>query len=366
VWVGVSLRNNEVAEKELRAEDARKRQLTEEPRTAEAGEQAGEEKVSAWGYLWPRAMLLAVAAIWGTNFGVIKLLDESLRTSASAAGRFGLAALALSPALINAPREVVMRGLGLGNVVFMGYFLQANALRESESNKIAFLCSLAVVFVPLINKLFPEKDAHAEKKSAPLLSILLAVSGVGLLELSSSTAPGFGDFLGLLQALAFACGFVGNERAMNRYPGSAIALSAAQLASVAGLSAVWYFFDSVVLYGSFDLQGITVAAGDPLVLGALLYTGLITTGLAVVLENFSLQKVSASELTVLLSTEPFFAAAFSAFFLNESLTSQGIAGGMLIIAACLSNQMQGAAKSALDSKWLRWLPWRRAKAGKGE
>lgn len=126
------------------------------------GELRKEEEVSVekeggsvWGYIWPRTILLFVAAVWGTNFGVVKLLDESVRSSASAMGRFVLAAVALSPALLGAPRELISEGFSIGTFVFAGYFLQAIALNSSESNKIAFLCSLAVVFVPVLNRIFP-------------------------------------------------------------------------------------------------------------------------------------------------------------------------------------------------------------------
>mmetsp|Transcript_10627 Transcript_10627/g.44258 ORF Transcript_10627/g.44258 Transcript_10627/m.44258 type:complete len:267 (-) Transcript_10627:745-1545(-) len=199
------------------SEEEERRDMVSSAEEAVAEEPA-DEKVSAarsaFDYLWPRALLLLVAGIWGTNFGIVKLLDDSVRSSASAMAPFGLAAGALSPAMIGASREVLFRGFDIGKYVFAGYFLQANALRYSDSNKIAFLCSLAVVFVPILNSLFPAKELEAEKKSAPILSILLAVSGVGLLELSSNAAPSIGDLLGLLQAVAFAAGFVANERAM--------------------------------------------------------------------------------------------------------------------------------------------------------
>mmetsp|Transcript_10624 Transcript_10624/g.44245 ORF Transcript_10624/g.44245 Transcript_10624/m.44245 type:complete len:415 (-) Transcript_10624:183-1427(-) len=346
------------------SEEEERRDMVSSAEEAVAEEPA-DEKVSAarsaFDYLWPRALLLLVAGIWGTNFGIVKLLDDSVRSSASAMARFGLAAVALSPAMIGASREVLFRGFDIGKYVFAGYFLQANALRYSDSNKIAFLCSLAVVFVPILNSLFPAKELEAEKKSAPILSILLAVSGVGLLELSSNAAPSIGDLLGLLQAVAFAAGFVANERAMAKYPTSVMPLSAAQLTTVGGLAGLWYLVDSLMLYGSFDLSGITIAASDPLIFGSLLYTGLITTAAAVVLENFALKKVSASELSVLLSTEPFFAAAFSAFFLDESLTTKGIFGGCLIIAACLSNQFSDVLTSKRE--WLMGLvPGMRPKA----
>ncbi|KAJ8908613.1 hypothetical protein NDN08_005318 [Rhodosorus marinus] len=328
-----------------------------------ASEQAVEdEKLDAeavFNYMWPRATMILVAALWGTNFAVVKMLDESVRVAASAFARFGLAALALSPWMIGASREVLFRGFDIGKYVFMGYYLQTMALKYSTANKIAFLCSLTVVFVPLLGTMFPSKEHGVEKNPVPMISILLAISGVALLELSSAATPSVGDILGFLSTIAFAYKFICNERALSKYPDSAMALSAAQLATVGGLSAVWYAIDSLMLYGTLDFSGIQVAVSDSLVFGSLLYTGLITTGLTLVLENLSLKRLSAAELSLLVSSEPFFAAAFSAFFLDETLTSQGVLGGFLIFTACLSSslstELSTRAGEVVD-KFFGWMP----------
>eukprot|EP00189_Rhodosorus_marinus_P002354 CAMPEP_0113969530 /NCGR_PEP_ID=MMETSP0011_2-20120614/10390_1 /TAXON_ID=101924 /ORGANISM="Rhodosorus marinus" /LENGTH=417 /DNA_ID=CAMNT_0000983241 /DNA_START=301 /DNA_END=1554 /DNA_ORIENTATION=+ /assembly_acc=CAM_ASM_000156 len=320
---------------------------------------------AVFNYIWPRATMILVAALWGTNFAIVKMLDESVRVAASAFARFGLAALALSPWMIGAPKEVLLRGFDIGKYVFLGYYFQTVALKYSTANKIAFLCSLTVVFVPLLSTMFPSKEHGGdEKNQVPMVSILLAISGVALLELSSAVTPSVGDILGFLSTIAFAYKFVCNERALSKYPGSAMALSAAQLATVGGLSAVWYVVDSLMLYGTLDFSGVQVAASDSLVFGSLLYTGLVTTGLTLVLENLSLKRLSAAELSLLVSSEPFFAAAFSAFFLNETLTSQGVLGGFLIFTACLSSSFSTELRkrgTEIVDRFTRWMPGMKAK-----
>lgn len=110
-------------------------------------------------YLWPRVMLLGVAAIWGTNFGTVKLIQSALPASAAAGVRFGLAAAALSPALFGARRRLSpglwREGIVAGMWVFAGYATQSIALEGCHANTSAFLCSLAVAAVPLLTWLFP-------------------------------------------------------------------------------------------------------------------------------------------------------------------------------------------------------------------
>jgi len=110
-------------------------------------------------YLWPRVLLLGVAAVWGTNFGTVKLVQSALPASAAAGLRFGLAAAALSPSLV-AARSRLSPGLWRDGVVaglwvFAGYATQSIALEGTAANTSAFLCSLAVAFVPLLTGLFP-------------------------------------------------------------------------------------------------------------------------------------------------------------------------------------------------------------------
>lgn len=110
-------------------------------------------------YLWPRVLLLGVAAIWGTNFGTVKLIQSALPASAAAGVRFGLAAAALSPSLVGARRRLSpglwREGVVAGLWVFAGYATQSIALEGCHANTSAFLCSLAVAAVPLLTWLFP-------------------------------------------------------------------------------------------------------------------------------------------------------------------------------------------------------------------
>jgi len=83
------------------------------------------------------------------------------------------------------------------------YFFQALSLETTSASTVAFICSLAVVVVPLIGLVMPRKDdgaaATTEAWYLPLLPALLAAAGVGSLELGGTEAPGVGDLLALGQ-----------------------------------------------------------------------------------------------------------------------------------------------------------------------
>ncbi|GAB0491603.1 hypothetical protein MMPV_002857 [Pyropia vietnamensis] len=272
-------------------------------------------------YLWPRALLLGVAAIWGTNFGTVKLIQSALPASAAAGVRFGLAAAALSPALIAARRQLSpglwREGVVAGLWVFAGYATQSIALEGCHANTSAFLCSLAV----------------ALGASAPIT---------------------LSDAFALFQAVAFGMGFILNERAMAKYPDAALPISAIQLLVVAALSVAWALTDSSTWTAAGGLHVVTPdlspVFADTTIGGALVYAGLITTAATVVAENIALVRVSAAEMSVLLATEPLWAAMFSAVLLGESMGPTAAAGGALILAACLvSTLLKGKGDEAKES-----------------
>jgi len=107
-----------------------------------------------WEFLWPRGLILVIAAIWGTNFGSVKWLQDVMPASLAAAIRFSIATSALAPAVWKARNnpDVLRGGLIAGIPVTLGYLSQAVALGMTEANKGAFLCSLAVIVVPFIER----------------------------------------------------------------------------------------------------------------------------------------------------------------------------------------------------------------------
>ena len=96
---------------------------------------------------------------------------------------------------------------------------------------------------------------------------------------------------------------------MRRYPDCGLQLSALQLVSNALIAVGWCALDATVLSaGAFDLS----ALHEPAVLGGVLYTGLISTALTVVLQTRALGMLPATDSSVIVATEPLWAAGFAA------------------------------------------------------
>jgi len=335
-----------------------------------------------------RLLLAAVAALYGTNYAAVKLLDDWVGMSSSAALlRFALATLITGPAMLLTARaeprvlsaSTARGGLLVGGLFALGYVVQAIALETSEASVQAFLLSLTVVVCPVLQTTL---DGVVQPRRVWTASAV-AVAGVALLEAShilGSDSAGVtqGDVLGLLQPILFGAGFHFVEHCMadSQQPaeGDECALPAPTLAmqqsdgcaplaaSTAALAITAYSMLATLVvaagWGLYDAGGDanTFAAhiGDalgtvsarPEVTLALVWCGVLTTAVCAYLEANVLSKISASDAMVVFATEPLWAAAFAWSVLGEVLGPSAYLGGSMIVLACILSS--GALGSLLE------------------
>ena len=307
-----------------------------------------------------RGILLMVSAFYGTNFGCVKILDQALDPSMAATFRFSLAATVFAPFLatcISQNPRLVMGGLEVGVYLFFGYWAQAHALLTSSASTAAFICSLAVVVVPLLDAVAGKKNKNYANAPwyAPLFPAALAAAGVGCLELGGTSVPGVGDLWAVVQPLMFGLGFWRVESHMKdaKAPGEAQAFTGAMMLTVAAFSWVWALFDYVLPAASASalnadgsavsslalvvaaVQSQVAQVGDWHVALAIIWTGVVTTALTSFGENMAMKSLSSAETTVIFSTEPLWGTAFAAVALGEAVGSEVFVGAALILSACV-------------------------------
>ena len=302
--------------------------------------------------LWKaRLLLLGAAALYGTNFSLVKLLGENIPVGINSALRFGLASLVTFPWLVsglfqfrippgsnisitnekeegsNSPQHAaawksLWLGLEVGLWNSIGYVSQAVGLETSPACESAFICSLAVVVVPLLDSLSGKTLANKQ-----WIGAILAVIGVAFLELgdlddsspssSSSTfmtSGSTGLLLSLIQPLSFGIGFWRMERAMSQFPDETRRMTAAQLVAVF-IASIGYGY---CVIGGGDVM-ITLQRfpwsewrASPEIVFGVFWTGVVTTALTIYMENVAMKTLSAAETTLIFSTEPLWGTAFAA------------------------------------------------------
>jgi len=315
-----------------------------------------------------RLLLLGSAALYGTNFSLVKILGETgMSVGLSSTLRFGMAALATLPWLLQLDEErpdkshrfeklfekngvefqAALGGLEVGMWNAIGYVAQAVGLETTSASKSAFLCSLAVVMVPILDYL-----AGKTLMSKQVIGTLMAVVGVGFLELDGSTPLGemsSGDIASLIQPIAFGLGFWRMESAMTKFPQEAARATAAQLLAVFLGSGAYMMAMAAVDPSTLPPTDQLVAwVTDPTILAALFWTGVVTTALTIYMETLALKTLSAAETTLIFSTEPLWGTAFAVAVMGETLGTNAVAGGVIILSGCLySNLGMGGLMSIL-------------------
>jgi len=321
----------------------------------------------SFAYLWPRALLLACSVLYGTNFPLGRLMNDSLPASAATSSRLLLASVALSPFLFQVKPSLRSSALLCGAFTAMGYISQSIALVDTPAATVSFLGALVVIVCPVLAVAVDKKKMGFSDAPQTWISAVLCLVGVGLLELGGDGGleVGWGDFWSILQAVGFGTSFFITERMMAKEPTQALPITAVQCSVSALLAAIWAGLDGTGAlnglfsfggpYGSwlldenvsssFTLPGLFF---DPLlvkVAAAAAFTGFITTAGNRVGETTALGKLSSSEASVLLATEPLWAALFANFLIGESLGLWDGVGGALIVVACVA--------TAIEPAWLR-------------
>jgi len=301
-------------------------------------------------YLGPRAFLAGASVLYGTNFALGAIMNDAMPPSAATAARMVLAALALSPFLFQLAPILAAQSALCGCFTGLGYITQSLALVDTSPATVSFIGAAVVLVCPLLEFVVDKKPLGLRDAPQTWLAAALCLTGVGILELYDPTtntfgieAIGLGDFLAFLQAVGFGTSFFLTERMMRGRPDQALPITAVQVSMSAFLCLVWCLTDGwmssdgsamFTLPNMFFEPTLTTAAW------AVAWTGLITTAMNRVIETTALGKVSSAEASVILATEPLFAALFSALLLAENFGINDYVGGVLIVAACFATALK--------------------------
>jgi len=267
-------------------------------------------------------LLLLVALVWGTSYGVAKQALNFYPVLGFLAVRFCLTFLLLLPQLRGAGRQAWAPGLPLGAVMLAIFLCETYGVLLTNASNAAFLISLCVVITPFAEWLLLGVRPH---------SLLLPVAGLSLLGtwlLSGGIHLQFGtgDCLMLLAALLRALLVCLTPRLLAGREVPALALTAVQTA-VIGLGCL--------LLGTLQPGGLPKLPTAPAFWTGCLYLVLFATLFAFFVQNHVLRRSSPTRVSLLMGSEPLFGALFAMIWLDEQLSPQAWLGGFLIVAALL-------------------------------
>lgn len=306
-----------------------------------------EKEVEFGSDLFWRGVVVVLCALWASNFAAVKLImaepgvDSSLYTVA----RFSVAALALIPGSISAVKRGVIdwetaKGSAIcGSWVAFGYLGQALGLLSTTASRSCVICSLHCVFVAALVEFTRVVKSAGERNFdiTRLVPAAIAVLGVAIVELKGAGgAPNIGDLLSFAQPIGFGMGYIQLEELVKKKPEAGLPISAIKLIMVALFSYGMFEFGPLLHNEAFipRIPDFSPILNSPVAMGGILYTGLITTALSLWVESIAFKRVPATDASIILTTEPLFAAAVGALTLGETFVGSDYVGAALIIGAC--------------------------------
>ena len=268
--------------------------------------------------------LVAVTAIWGSTFLVVKNAIALVPVMDFLAVRFTLAAVvmfALRPRCLRGiSRRGVLRGVGLGFALGAGYVTQTYGLLTASPSVSAFITGTFVAFTPLISWVLRRRGIDRNA----WLGVSMALIGLALISLRGWSL-GSGELLTLACAFFFAVHIVGlGEWA----PGeTAYGLAFIQIATVAAVSLVFAAPGGFQLPSRFDVWG------------AVALTAVLATALAFLIQTWAQSLLAPTLAAVVMTMEPVFAGIFGVTLGGDRLTVRIVGGAVCILAAMLVVQL---------------------------
>lgn len=272
-------------------------------------------------------IMVVIVAMWGLSFSLTKPILKDIEIFNFMALRFLIGGFVLSSILflsgkLKIKREQLMGGTITGAVLFLGFAFHTIGLKYTSVAKNAFIVGSSVVFVPFIATYI-----RKQKQSTIIwVGTYMAILGLALVTLEGHQGGiNFGDLMTLIGSVILAYYIILVEEYVKKY--DAILIAVTQISVVGLLS----------LLASMIVEKPTINLSLEAWKG-MLFLGIICTALAYLLANICQKHVPATNMVLIYTLEPVFAALFGLIFLSESIGLQAVIGAIVIvISASLPN-----------------------------
>ncbi|MET9450016.1 DMT family transporter [Streptomyces cinerochromogenes] len=272
--------------------------------------------------------VLLVAVVWGSSYLAAKGVTTERTVLAVLVLRFAVALPVLATAgwrRLRALSAVQLRGAGLLGLILAGIFLlETYGVVHTSATNAGLIISLTMVFTPLA-----ESRVRGTRLPGSFLGAAgLSVLGVALLTQGAGfTAPTGGDLLMLGAAVVRTVHVLAMSRMESVRGADALSLTTVQLGG-----AVLVFAVLVALPGTGASPWSAAAAFDGGDWLGLVYLSAFCTLFAFFVQMWAVRRTSPSRVSLLLGTEPVWAAAVGIAVGGDRPGVPGLLGAVLVLA----------------------------------
>lgn len=275
---------------------------------------------------WPTDLpVLLVAVVWGASYLAAKDITTARTVLAVLVLRFAVVLPVLTAVgwrSLRALTPAQWRGAGLLGLILGGIFLlETYGVVHTSATNAGLIISLTMIFTPLA-------EAAVTRTRPPRVFLAAAgVSVLGVLLLTQGggfTRPSLGDLLMLLAALARTVHVLAMSRIKAVQGADALPLTTVQLGAAVAVFAV-------LSTGADTTPWATAAGFGAREWAGLLFLSAFCTLFAFFVQMWAVRRTSPSRVSLLLGTEPLWAAAAGIALGGERLGALGLVGGALVL-----------------------------------
>jgi len=277
-------------------------------------------------------LLLAVAVAWGSTYWVAKELVSQDTVLAVLSVRMTLTAAALGLILVMMRKRLkkteAVVGSVLGLLLSTVFTFETFGIAGTSATNAGLIISLTIVMTPVL------ETVVGKRKLSRLfyLAAVVAVAGVYFLATGGAAASfGFGDLLILLAAVARAVHVTGMHRLSAGRSVDSLNLTFVQMATCAlvflVMSSLWGT-PTTTYAGTMDGSAALQMA----------YLVIVCTVFPFFIQMWAVRKTSPTRVSLLLGTEPVWAAVIGVTLAGDVLGPVGIFGVVLVLAGTMWGQ----------------------------
>lgn len=272
------------------------------------------------------AALLAVAVVWGSSYLAAKEVVTTDSVFSFLVIRFALAALGLAivlaPRLRHIDRTEIALGMIFGTILSIIFTLETFGVTMTSASNAGLIISLTIVMTPLLERWIRRTYLPPMFYGAAVIAIV----GVGLLTQNGGFAtPSLGDLLILAAAATRAVHVIVIARLSEKRT-----LDSARVTLVQLCTGLFVFAALSQISG----RGVSEVAARMSTQSWILtiYLALVCTVFAFFIQIWAVRRTSPARVSLLLGTEPLWAAAIGVLFAHDPVTALGVTGALMILA----------------------------------
>ncbi|MDC6482379.1 DMT family transporter [Pelagibacteraceae bacterium] len=285
-------------------------------------------------YFFSLTCAVITSILWGSAFVAQDMGMDFIGPHTFNVGRFFVGFLTLLPFFFYIEfqkikkknifnKKVFFYLIILGFILGVGQALQQISLIYTDVANTGVFTVMYVLIVPLISYFIFSKKIHWSIWPA---AVLCVIGGLLLSELKNISVR-YGDALGVLSAFCWAIHIIYISKTVKffNYP-ITIAMSQCFIAFLFTLL-------PMLIYEEPSLSNMFKDSYE------ILYVGVLSSGLAFLLQTYTLQNLTPAPSAIIFSLEGIFAAIFAWLILDQYLNEVKILGIFLILLAVISSQI---------------------------